>query len=471
MSRLRLSCLAAALAACSTAPTEPIDAAVGDDAEAPLDAPLASDAGTPEPPPTRTTCEDSVEAVYAAVVEGTPTMEQRGEIVRCAYRGWISQAEATTRLATRGVAGVMPTSGVHQWLVAYRTTRRGDVPALGTAEVLLPAMPATTPMRPLVAAHGTTGIADVCAPSRVPGVSDYLALPWAATGWAVIAPDYAGLGNAGVQGYGDNDDTGRSTLDAARALRALLPADALDARVVMTGHSQGGGAVLSAQALEPSYGAGGELALVIPFAPGWASGRSVDGYRFPAVPTSFGGGAPAAIASIFLYAWASNTLGAERAGEPFAASVRAPVLEALERDCVFMLASSLPSIAPTFGQLLDETFRAGVVSCADGGPCSGAPSALWDWQAANVLASAAGGAEVLLVTGTADTLATPADVSCTVAHMTESGVTPRVCVDGSTHFDVVERNTAFAMASASAMLDSADPPACPGAGVLPACAR
>jgi pimeloyl-ACP methyl ester carboxylesterase len=320
-----------------------------------------------------------------------------------------------------------------------------------------------------VSAHGTAGIADGCAPSRIDGASDALVLPFAGRGWPVIAPDYAGLGTEDVQGYGDNDDTGRSTLDAARALSALMPAGTLSGRIVMNGHSQGGGSVLSAQAMEPSYGAGGELALVIAFAPGWAIAREATGYRFPGVSTTFGGGAPAAIASLFLYAWGARELGLDRAGEVFGAAVRADVMAALERDCIFTLTSTIPAAAPTFGDLVDETLRTGIVSCADGGACTGTASQLWTFMGDNILMPAATGAPVLVLAGTNDTLATPRDVSCIAEHLRGAGVTPTVCVDTSTHFDIVPNTIGFAIDYASAMLSSADPPACPTTTTLPAC--
>jgi hypothetical protein len=237
----------------------------------------------------------------------------------------------------------------------------------------------------------------------------------------------------------------------------------------MAGHSQGGGSVLSAQALEPSYGAGGDLALVIPFAPGWAIARDANGYRYPGLPTSFGAGAPAAIASIFLYAWAANTLGPTHVGDVFGAASRDAIVAALERDCVFDLAVSIPLAAPTYGDLLDDTLRSGVVSCADGGTCTGTAQTLWDWLGANPVHGDPSGAAVLVYTGTFDTLATPADVSCIVDYLRADGVSPALCVDASTHFDVVENGSAYAIEYAEAMLTAHPLPPCPSSGSLPAC--
>lgn len=476
----RLVTFALLLAACGgSSPT--LDASAPRDApDAPDAAPDATadhadaglDAGPPPPGPgVPVPCDDTLDDVYVAPADLPPgTLEDRGEIVRCAREGWLSPFELGARLARGGVAGIAATTGAHAFRVAYRTTRRGDVPALGTAWVLIPDAPRVTPSPLAVAAHGTAGIADACAPSRHAAAGDSLVVPWAARGWPVIAPDYAGLGNEGIQGYGDNDDTARSVLDAARALRALLPAGTLTEEIVIAGHSQGGGAVLSAQALEASYGAGGRLALVIPFAPGWPVRRDASGYRFPGVPTSFGGGAPAAIASIFLYAWHARAYGDARAGEGFAEASRAEVVRALERDCIYTLATTIPAAAPTFGTLVDETFRAGILSCESGAACSGPAAEHWAFLEDNILHGDPDGAPILAFAGTTDTLATPSDVACIVRHLETDGVSPRVCVDASSHFDIVPRHAALAVDYAEALLSSADPPDCPSPSVsLPVC--
>ena len=94
---------------------------------------------------------------------------------------------------------------------------------------------------------------------------------------------------------------------------------------------------------------------------------------------------------------------------------------------------------------------------------------MWDSMAANILHGDPDGAEILIVTGSADTLARPDEVSCIVDHLGTDAVVPTVCVDGSTHFDVVPRGGAFVLSYASAIVDGTAPPACPAAGTLPAC--
>jgi hypothetical protein len=428
----------------------------------------AGDAVDSPRPALTVACNDLLDSVYAAAPSGDP-MAARGAIRACAYTGWLSPDDLAAKLARATVDGVTPTTGAHRFVIAFQTTRSSGAGAISSATVYIPDTLHASPSPALVAAHGTIGVADACAPSRVDGAADDLTIPFAARGWPVIAIDYAGLGTAGVQGYGDNEDTGRSTLDGARALRALLPAGALTDSVVMVGHSQGGGAVLSAQALEASYGAGGDLSLVISLAPGWRTTRDVAGLRYPRLPTSTGGGMPATFASLFLYAWASNHLGADHGGDLFGAAVRANVVATLERDCVRTLPMTLPPVAPTFGDLFDETFRAGLVSCADGGACTGTAQMMWDWQGSDILTPDASGARVLVYAGTSDTTVTPEDAACVVDRLQTNGVTPTVCVDDSTHQTIVDHRIAWTIDYAEAFLAGSTLPACPTNGSLPAC--
>jgi pimeloyl-ACP methyl ester carboxylesterase len=69
-----------------------------------------------------------------------------------------------------------------------------------------------------------------------------------------------------------SEDEAHSLLDATRAMQKLLR-DGFD-RVAFVGHSQGGHAVLSAQALARSYGMAGQLVGVAAMAPFWAPGRT-----------------------------------------------------------------------------------------------------------------------------------------------------------------------------------------------------
>ena len=93
-------------------------------------------------------------------------------------------------------------------------------------------------------AHGTVGVADVCAPSfngRSPRDVSYLN-SWLAAGYAIVATDYEGLGTRGTHPYLHCRSEANGTIDAVTAAHQLgLP---LSKRWMVTGQSQGGQAAL-----------------------------------------------------------------------------------------------------------------------------------------------------------------------------------------------------------------------------------
>ena len=105
---------------------------------------------------------------------------------------------------------------------------------------------------PLVAyAHGTTGTADICAPShdaerQILADGPYL------EGYAVVATDYEGLGTPGLHPYIVGRSEARGVLDSVRAahnLGSMLGADGMPLvsvteEFVVWGHSQGGHAAM-----------------------------------------------------------------------------------------------------------------------------------------------------------------------------------------------------------------------------------
>jgi pimeloyl-ACP methyl ester carboxylesterase len=114
---------------------------------------------------------------------------------------------------------------------------------------------------PVIAwAHGTTGAADSCAPTRIrPSgpLAGYVAYVhpqlerWIAAGYAVIASDYQGLGTPGPHPYLVGKAEGRSVLDGIRAARTLVPD--LGRRFLIAGHSQGGQSALFAAAMSDGW--------------------------------------------------------------------------------------------------------------------------------------------------------------------------------------------------------------------------
>lgn len=134
--------------------------------------------------------------------------------------------------------------------VMYASTDDGGAPIVVTGTVRVPDARPPAAGWPVVAwAHGTTGSADACAPSRTlePGAADALA----ADGIVVASTDYAGLGTPGLHPYLDGPSEGRAVIDAVAAAGGL-PGVALDGRTAVWGHSQGGHAALFAREMVES---------------------------------------------------------------------------------------------------------------------------------------------------------------------------------------------------------------------------
>jgi acetyl esterase/lipase len=136
-------------------------------------------------------------------------------------------------------------------LLLYRSTGVDGKATAVSGTVAVPKGKAPKAGWPVVSwAHGTSGIADACAPSRIamPGEYDERLLDgWLKAGYAVVRTDYEGLGTPGAHPYLIGDSEGRSVLDMVRAARALHPS--IGKRLVVAGHSQGGQAALFAGAL------------------------------------------------------------------------------------------------------------------------------------------------------------------------------------------------------------------------------
>lgn len=131
-------------------------------------------------------------------------------------------------------------------------TGKGVVAVSGA--VFLPKGDAPKGGWPIMAwAHGTVGVADVCAPSWAGrSLRDVRYLnTWLDQGYAVVASDYQGLGVPGPHPYLHARAAAYGVLDSVRAaLQANLQ---LANKVVIIGQSQGGGATLASAAFAPAY--------------------------------------------------------------------------------------------------------------------------------------------------------------------------------------------------------------------------
>ena len=145
-----------------------------------------------------------------------------------------------------------PVGRARAWRTLTRSTGADGEPTWVTGMVFRPGADAPEGGFPVVVwAHGTAGVADVCAPSRagaqVPSLQRLLG-----AGFLVIAPDGAGLGPPGPAQYLVGASEGRALLDAARSVADLPGADAGPA-TGFWGYSSGGQAALFAAQEAPGY--------------------------------------------------------------------------------------------------------------------------------------------------------------------------------------------------------------------------
>jgi Secretory lipase len=173
--------------------------------------------------------------------------------------------------------------------VMYTSEDVAGDPIVVTGVVGIPTPAAPAEGRQVVTlAHGTTGIADDCAPSKATGGRAVLAMrPFLDRGYLVAQTDYEGLGTAGRHPYLVGVSEGRGVLDAAVAARQLPGADAGD-QLGIFGYSQGGHGALFA----------GELAA--DWAPDYHLVGTVGGAPATELPLIFGAGSRGNVAG-FVY--------------------------------------------------------------------------------------------------------------------------------------------------------------------------
>jgi len=150
---------------------------------------------------------------------------------------------------------VIAPAGSRGWRVLYhsRALDGRDIEVSGV--VVAPTSKPPPGGRPVVTwAHGTHGLADMCAPSqaidstyRITGIHQFLK-----AGYVVAATDYEGLGTPGEHPYLVGESEGRGVLDIVRAAEQL-PGAGASATTLVYGHSQGGQAALFAGQIAPTY--------------------------------------------------------------------------------------------------------------------------------------------------------------------------------------------------------------------------
>lgn len=190
---------------------------------------------------------------------------------------------------------------------------------------------------PLVAiAHGTTGIADACAPSATDDLGGLLGvLASTVAGGVVVAyTDYEGLGGPGTHPYLQASSEARSITGAVTAATELLP-DQVQSRWVAYGYSQGGHATLALAELGPGAVPDLELAGVVAVAPPFDLRRLVFGGE-----SDIAGG----VAALF----AAGVLGDDGDGADLLTDAGVEAVDLAGASCVADVVGAVPSPEPLF---------------------------------------------------------------------------------------------------------------------------
>ncbi len=189
-----------------------------------------------------------------------------GSVVEVVYEERLSptdvQQAAAAPFGRFGIPAVE--NAVDVYRMQFVTTGLGGEVAVVAASLFVPVEPARGSAPLYVFGSGTTGLGDVCAPSREADLPqplgmyrEYLA-PYAGRGLVTVFPDYLGFEDpTRPQAYFHAASEAHVMLDAARAVRALF-AEApwlgvLEDAVLMGGYSQGGHAAFAAADLRPWY--------------------------------------------------------------------------------------------------------------------------------------------------------------------------------------------------------------------------
>jgi pimeloyl-ACP methyl ester carboxylesterase len=151
--------------------------------------------------------------------------------------------------------------------VMYLSTNINGEAIAVTGLILIPNGTAPSGGWPIITwAHGTTGIADACAPSLQPAEFVTLANGLLDAGYLVVATDYEGLGTPGRHPYIVGESEARGTLDIVRMAQNFPNANA-SKRYVIWGHSQGGHAAMFAGHIARTYAPEIELVADVAGAP------------------------------------------------------------------------------------------------------------------------------------------------------------------------------------------------------------
>ncbi|MEO8798666.1 MAG: alpha/beta fold hydrolase, partial [Polyangiaceae bacterium] len=396
------------------------------------------------------TCADTDNSIYADP-GALPAFDAsaHGAVVKCASDAPLTAADVKTQLSGVGYIGKDPTSGARVYRILYRTERGDAAKSAGTSSALvyLPNTPKAAQLPVVVASHGSRGQASLCAPSRNDPAGQYVEddfiaqiMPLVGAGYAVIAPDLAGYANYGAAGnppsaYADALDVGKSTLDAARALRKMIPGLFND-KTVLVGHSQGGGTALGALAIASDYAPDITIAGTAVYAPLWFSQATwgalflvADGYPIATSPT------PTAVSIWYHYTHGELLDGPGHGLDPFKDSAKAGVKAFVDQQCWASSYPALEALGTKATDIFDPAFTTSIgAPAALGSSCATGDDVCTKWKARYAadrphLTGTAASTPLLVLYGGQDTTITPDRAACVFDRLTTDAASYKVCFE------------------------------------------
>ena len=421
-------------------------------------------------------CTDKDDDIYA---DPGALPADKGAIIKCAKDNDLTAAEIMA--GTPDYKGKPFTSGAHVYRVLYRT-ERGDAansPGTSSALVYIPTVPRATPSPVVVVSHATRGQAPGCAASKLAEL--YQAGPFVGAGYAVIAPDLAGYANYGGTGnapsaFAQAADVGKSTLDGAKALRKMFSTSVSD-KIIIAGHSQGGGTALAALAISTSYEVGGTLAGVVAFTPNWVSQASWGALPLLASEYTFKDAVTINTAAIsYIYTHGELLDGAGHGGDVFKPEKRAAVKNFVDTVCLDQAGPALAALGTDITDIYDTAFSISVKTPAGlGTGCGDAVCTKWlERFAADRphISGAAAQVPILLSYGGKDATIVPDRMTCVTDRLDTDKANYKTCfMPEADHTSIVNTGTDYAADwIAARTLGAPEPAPCPGTYVKTKCA-
>ena len=151
-------------------------------------------------------------------------------------RGWPGRL-----IKTESGLGYDVPPGVKVVRILYHSRNATGADVVASGVVLIPNGVTPPGGWPVIAwGHGTSGVAKQCAPSLMKDIyyGEEGLFPMVRAGYAVVAPDYSGLGTGEAHQYFDKRALAEDIINAIDAARRAVPS--LGTRWVVDGHSEGG---------------------------------------------------------------------------------------------------------------------------------------------------------------------------------------------------------------------------------------